>query len=154
MGICESKNEIKKPESLINHINIGSKSNNMIIAEIKIKEEDINKDIRIINSYEEINRVIELKSYTEFQNERELKENCKIEISGNTIPFNYFYKFNNKGNYIIKYLFSKNLTNIKYMFCLCDSLTKIDFSLFNSQSVTNIAGLFAVCKSLKSILKM
>ena len=36
--------------------NIEYNKNNYIIAEIEIKEEDINRDIRIINSYEQYNR--------------------------------------------------------------------------------------------------
>ena len=45
-----------------NNFNNGNKKiNNFIIAEIDIKDEDINKDIRIINSYEENNRHKEFK---------------------------------------------------------------------------------------------
>ena len=73
-------------------------NNNYIIAEIYIKEEDINEKIRIINSYEEFMRI---KSYSEikdkYKNEYEIK-NCEIIINNELIPFTYFYKFIRKEN--------------------------------------------------------
>ena len=45
---------------------------NEINAEIEIKEEDINKNIRIINSYEEYKRDFELDD--KYKNEKEIKE--------------------------------------------------------------------------------
>ena len=35
-----------------------------------------------------------------YENEKEIKEKCKIKINGNVIPFAYFYKFDKKGKYI------------------------------------------------------
>ena len=59
------------------------------IAEIYIKENDINKNIRIINSYESFrksrNGMIEDKS----KNEDEIKK-CEIKINKELIPLNYF----------------------------------------------------------------
>ena len=51
--------------------NIIGRSNIIIIAEINIKEEDINKEIRIINSYEE--------SFREYKWEFD-KKNIKVNI--------------------------------------------------------------------------
>ena len=53
---------IKINDKLNNLININNEikiknENNYIIAEIEIKENDVNKDIRIINSYEESLRI-------------------------------------------------------------------------------------------------
>ena len=67
---------------------------NYIIGEIEIKEEDINKDIRIINSFEEVKRIIKLKDCKDdykYENEKEIKENCIIEINDKIIPFSYYY---------------------------------------------------------------
>ena len=55
-----------------------NKNNNCIIAELNIKEDDINKDIRIINSYEEYQRSINPnkvfdESVKEEMNEEEIK---------------------------------------------------------------------------------
>ena len=57
---------------------------NYIIAEIEIKEEDINKDIRIINSYEQCKREYKWeddKEDNKRENEKEIKENCEIKIN-------------------------------------------------------------------------
>ena len=72
---------------------------NYIIGEIDIKNEDINKDIRIINSFEECKRIYNRKDDKDdykYENEKEIKEICKIEINNKIIPFSYFYKFKEK----------------------------------------------------------
>ena len=118
---------------------------NLIKAEINIKEEDINKEIRIINSFEEYKRkggyvgFIKEKDYYLYENEKEIKDNCKIRINNNNIDFNYFYKFKEKGIYTIEYIFTNNLTKTDFMFSECSSLTKIDLSNYNTQNVTNMS---------------
>ena len=90
---------------------------NYITAEIEIKEDDINKDIRIFNSYEENKREEGLNiSENDYKNEKEIKENIEININGKIIPFSYFYKFKKKGKYIIEYIFKNYLTNINCIF--------------------------------------
>ena len=122
---------------------------NCIIAEINIEEEDINKDIRIINSYEEYFRTNpgKLIENDTFKNEEEIKK-CKIEINDELIPFNYYHKFASKGKYIIKYSFKNNLKNICLMFGDCKLLTNINLSNFNTNNVTNILGMFGECPLL------
>ena len=74
------------------------KEMNYIIAEINIKDEDLNKDIRIINSYEKYIRNYGWKiDKEENKNEDEIKK-CEIEINDKLIKFNYFHKFKSKGN--------------------------------------------------------
>ena len=128
---------------------------NCIIAEINIEKKDINKDIRIINSYEEC---IRNKKYLErkkeadkYKNEKEIKDNCKIKINNNFIDFNYFYKFKEKGKYIIKYIFTNNIIKIDFMFYGCELLTKINLSNFNTQNVENTSFMFYECELLTKI---
>ena len=83
---------------------------NEINAEIKIKGKDINKYIRIINSYEEYKRDFELDD--KYKNEKEIKEKCKIKINNEIILFSYFYKFKKKGKYTINYSFRDNITKL------------------------------------------
>ena len=109
-------------------------STNYINAEIYIKEEDINKNIRIINSYENAKKEYLLKDEETDnikENEKEIK-NCKIKINGKSIPFCYFYKFNKSGKYHIKYSFSNKLTNINCMFTGCSCLINIGLSNLNT----------------------
>jgi len=143
-------NKFKNIIDIYNKIN----NNNIIIGEIDIKNDDINKDIRIINSFEEYKREWKIKDKEDdykYENEKEIKENCKIKINNEIIPFNYFYKFNKIGKYKIEYSFHSNLTKTNHMFCLCKSLTNIDLSNFNSQNVTNMCGMFCGCGSLTNI---
>ena len=142
---------------LLDYIDIYNKEElNYIIAEIDIKEEDMGKDIQIINSFEESIRNgniinIEEKDYYLYENEKEIKENCKIKINNNEINFNYYYKFKEKRKYIIQYIFTNNLTKTDFMFCWCSLLTNINLSNFNTQNVTNMSYMFCGCSSLTNI---
>ena len=102
--------------------NLKNKNNNKnyIIAEIYINDENINKDIRIINSYEQYKRENSfIKDEYKNYNEKEIKENCLIKVNGILIPFSYFYKFKTNGKYIIEYYFNNYITNTNYMFYEC-----------------------------------
>ena len=132
--------------------------NNIIIAELTIKEEDINKNIRIINSYEEYireenskNGEYFIKYEKKYENEKEIKDNCKIEINGTIIPFYYYYPFTKKGKYLIKYFFSRKLTKTNYMFCGCECISNFDLSNFDTKNVTDMSWMFSDCKSLANI---
>ena len=95
---------------------------NYISAEINIEECNVNKNIRIINTFEECKRINEWYDKEDdykFVNEKEIKENCKIKINDKEIDFNYFYKFKEEGKYIIEYTFNKNIKNVACMFCDC-----------------------------------
>ena len=81
-------------------------------------------------------------------NEEEIKK-CEIRINNQLIPFNYFFKFTNKGKYIIKYSFNNYLTNTNHIFSYCSSLTNINLSNFNTQNVTDMKDMFKGCNSLK-----
>ena len=97
-----------------NHIN----KNNYITAEIYIT--NVNKHVRIINTYEEYQRDFGYDYKKEKENENEIK-NCEIKINNKVIPFSYFYKFDKPGKYVINYIFKNYLTNTNYMFiCLVD----------------------------------
>ena len=124
---------------------------NIIIGEIYINKEDINKDIRIINSFENMEKKWSFANkddYLDYANEKEIKENIEIKINGKIIDFAYYHKFEKEGKYIIEYRFKNNLTKINHMFNGCDSLINLDLSNFNSQNVTNMIGMFSGCKSL------
>ena len=125
-----------------------------ILAEINIKEDDINKNIRILNSFEEQKRINERDDKEDdykYENEKKIKENCIIKINNKIIPFNYLYKFKEKGKYKIEYSFRKNIKNLAFLFSECNSLTNIDLSNFNTQNVTNMSGMFYYCNSLTNI---
>ena len=127
---------------------------NYITGEIYIDKNNINKDIRIINSYEQRKRegeIINKKNDSSDENEKKLKENCYIFINDNPIEFSYFYKFNKIGLYKIKYQFMENLTNTNDMFANCSFIKKLDFSNFNSEYVNNMCSMFYGCNKLEEI---
>ena len=142
----------EKVKNLLNDYQIKNENNNYIIAEIIIKDEDVNKNIRILNSYEECLRQNTDKFLKNkiFNNEEEIKK-CEIKINEELIQFNYFHKFKTKGKYKIKYTFKNNLTNTTLMFRGCSSLINIDLSNFNTNNVTNMGGMFDGCSSLTNI---
>ena len=145
IGLNEIK-EIKKEKRIV-------KKDNFIIGEINIKDEEVNKPIRIINSYEEYiqsnGNPLE-KMEDNLMNEKEIKE-CEIRINHELIKFNYFHMFPNKGKYKIKYKFKRLLVKTNYMFYDCSSLISLDLSQFNSINVTDMSEMFYHCSSLIKI---
>ena len=125
---------------------------NYISAEVIIKNSYINKNIRIINSYEEYLRTNpgEIKKNVKYNNEDEIKK-CQIKINDDLIPFNYYHKFKSKGKYQIKYLFKNNIINSSYMFGNCNILHNIDLSNLNTYNITNLTGMFYGCSSLDKV---
>ena len=150
-------------EKNINSINI--EKENIIKGEIYINKDNINKDIQIINSFENVKRQI-INSFEnvkrqnhwkdkpneyEYKNEEEIKENIVIKINGEIIKFTYFYKFKKEGKYIIEYKFKNDLTKANNIFFNCKTLTNINLSNFNTNNATNMNGMFCGCSSLTNI---
>ena len=126
----------------------------IIFATININEENLNNDIRLINSFEEVKRLKKWRKKNDdykYDNEKEIKEKCKIKINNKKIPFSYCHKFNKKGKYEIEYLFTENLNKADYLFYECNSLINIDLSKFDSQNVNDMRYMFSGCSSLKNI---
>ena len=129
-------------------------NDNIIIGVINIKEKNINKKVRIINSFENVKREREKKNKNDdwkYENEKEIKENIEIKINGKLIEFTYYYKFNKEGKYIIEYSFKNNLTKTCYMFYGCNLLTNLNLSNFKGQNVTNMCSMFLDCNSLLNL---
>ena len=141
--------DIKKSKEKVKNL---LKENNYIIGEINIGENEMNKNIRILNSYEECLRT---EPHTVFKDEKYKNENeikkCEIQINDKLIPFNYFYNFKSKGKYIIKYSFKNTLKNIGFMFRGCSSLININLSQFNANNVIDMHSMFDRCSCLKNI---
>ena len=127
---------------------------NYIIAELIIKKDDINKDIRIINSFENYKKEKKMKDQEndyEFKNEKEIKEKCQIIINNKKLNFNYYNKFQKVGKYEIKYIFNENIEKASFMFFECNNLINIDLSDFNTRNITNMRSMFNGCISLKEL---
>ena len=143
------KEELKNNKS-INTGNKDNKSKNFIRAEFNIKNKS---KIRVINSFEENKRTnnIYYDKPSDYNNEKEIMQYCEISINKKKIDFSYFYEFDNIGKNEIIYSFSKNLTKTDFLFCDCNSLSKIDLSNFNTENVNNMRSMFEGCSLLSSI---
>ena len=127
---------------------------NYIIGELIVTEKDINQNIRIINSFEEMKRLynyLKVEDEANFLNEKELKENCEIKINGHKIIFGYFVRIYRPGIYTIEYSFKKKITKTDFLFAQCVNLQYLDLLNFNTQKVTNMAFMFLGCLSLKQL---
>ena len=147
MGICQSERASRAKQNPVTEPIFSESNNNYIIAEIYIKNEDINKGIQILSSYENFQRRHYNKIEKEHMNEEEIKK-CEIRLNDKLIQFTYFYQFTNKGKYIIKYSFYNYLSKTNYIFFECSSLINIDLSNFNTQNVTDMRFMFNKCSSL------
>ena len=146
-NIKDNKQKDINQENLIN-------MNNFIIGEINVEKDDINKNIQIINSFEELKSIYKWKDKDDdfkYENEKEIKENIVIKINGKIINFSYYYIFEKEGKYKIEYIFKNNLTKTDFMFAGCKSLTNLNLSNFNTQNITNMSGMFYYCKSLTNL---
>ena len=77
----DMKKTINKSIKEFNNI---EENENYILAETNIKEDNINEDIRIINTFEECKRINEWEDEEDdykYVNEKEIKENCIIKIN-------------------------------------------------------------------------
>ena len=156
LGLIEkTKMEKINTQSLYNSFKLYKKEvnhkDNFIIGEIVINSNDINKDIQIINSFENANLYDFSENQYKFKNEEEIKNNIQIKIEGQKIDFTYLMKFGKEGKYKIKYTFTNSLTNINCLFYGCHTLTNLDLSHFNTKNVTNMNNMFYGCKSLKNL---
>ena len=122
---------------------------NEIRIKIKIEDDDINKDVYLINYHYFIN-----KDGIECEVEQ-LKEinssNIIMSINGEKCEFQKYKKFNKKGEYFIILKFKNNLTSAKYMFLGCKNIIDIDLSSFDTRNITSMCGMFQDCNNINSI---
>ena len=129
---------------------------NYITGTFLITERDINQNIRIINSFENSkrkNNYIKVQNELKYNNEKEIMNNCEIDINGYKInKFTYFVRFHSPGEYKINYKFKSILQRIDFMFAECIKLKQIDLSNFYSKEVTNMSCMFRQCISLDAYI--
>ena len=103
-----------------------------------ITKEDVNKNVKMYNNRNNLEKKIKKVSIHE-----ESEENNKIK-NGN-------YIFNKEGKYCIQYYIDEEIDNLSYMFSDCPSLYKVSLVSFNNSKVTDISNMFSNCNSLKEI---
>ena len=142
------RNKIKlESEEKINLIDLSVKlQNNYITGIYEIKKEDVNIPLKILNSFDEVQK--EIPEFEGIKNEKELKESLELYINEKKIKFTYVYSFEKEGENYIKIKSKKHLTNICSLFCGSHYIKKIDFSNFNTLYVNNMRALFGGCHIL------
>ena len=124
------------------------------IGEIIIEPYDINKDIQIINSFDNymLTQKLEYKKCDlQNKNEKELMENIEIKINENNIGFSYTYKFTKAGKHKIEYIIKNDLTNTNYMFFNCNNISNLFLPKLNTTNTTNMSNMFSGCNSLTNL---
>ena len=139
---------------------------NIIIGEIDIERNDLNKYFLVINSVNGkkknnflfilrlLEKIVIFLSYISdggYNEEENEKKEIEIKINENEIKFPFYHKFKKVGKYKISYIFSKNLTKANSMFCDCCKLTNINLTKFNTQNITDMSNMFDGCTSLKNL---
>ena len=120
---------------------------------INITKDDINKKIRVINSFEQVKKRYNytiIDNESRYKNEEDIK-NCEIRLNGQKYKFTYYFTFREPSTYTIEYHFKNNLTKTNYMFSECFNLISLDLENFNCKNIINMAGMFFECKSLKEL---
>ena len=128
---------------------------NYIDGVININQNDINKNIRIINSFEDFKRSYphtKVDNEIAYLNEKEIKDNCQITIDGHKIDFFNFVRFPTPKKYKIRYNFKNKLIKTDFMFAECSKLEFLDLFNFDARKVINMSCMFFGCSSLKGLI--
>ncbi len=159
--IFEEINKDFNPKLIINEQNNNILNKNevsKIVAILVVIPDNVNKDIPIINSYENSVRnsvltkmnLIDNKGDERFYNEEQIKQ-CEIKIDGEKIDFTYSLKFPKSGRHIITYTFKNRLTKCNRLFYNCPNLVSIDLSKFNTENITDMSFMFYRCTYLFNV---
>ena len=155
----------KQLDENINNINdIKSNNNNYIILQVKIDENDLNKDIRLFNQVRTYkyycnferddievfinNQIVNIKyknMNSDFKYDEKSK-NCelaqKIEHNLN-IEYEYYWNFTTTGIHTVKIIFKKKLLQCNYLFSHCYNIYKIDCSNFDCSQIIDCSWMFS-----------
>ena len=75
----------------------------------------------------------------------------ETNIEANQNSSNLFYRLSKVKEIAFDNFDTSQVTNMRYMFGYCKSLTSLDVSKFDTSQVTNMGGMFASCSSLTSL---
>ena len=131
-----------------------NKNLNEINILIKIKKEDIKKEIYFLDNeykkYENGKWVY----HNDHDNLKELNEfNTELYIKGEQYEYKKYFIPEKEGEYEIIIKFNKDLLDSSCMFAGCENIVGVDFKSFNTKNVTDMSYMFFGCKSLKMIPK-
>ena len=129
------------------------KSQNQIIIIIKVKQEDIKKNIYFLENdfYFRNNKS---KKFNDYNKEIKDLNEKKVElfINGNKKEnFNKYFIPDKEGEYKITIIFKNKMKDCRYMFRNCDNIKSVDLSFFDSSDVNNMSYMFGKCHYLEEV---
>ena len=113
---------------------------NEIILNVKIFKENVGEKIYFLDNSPNHNFLKEMD-----------ESNTKLHINDNQCKYNKYFIPKNEGTYTIKIKLCTLIKDISYMFYLCENLTFINLSSFNTGNINNMEKMFSGCKNLTKI---
>ena len=114
---------------------------NIIIINMNIEKEDINKKIYFLDNYNNAHN-----------NLKELNVlNTELYINNKKYEYEKYFIPEKEGEYDIHIRFKNNLTDSSYMLAGCDKIIDINFISFNTKNIVSMKNMFNGCKNLKQI---
>ena len=141
-------------------------SNNYIELQVLINEENLKKDIKLLNQVktykcfcnfeiEDIetiidNKIVQIKYknlYGDFKYNKDSK-NCELSqvIANNLSPHYFYWNFSSTGMHTVKIIFKKKLIQCNELFYDCPYIYKIDCSNFDYSKVYDCSEMFSGAK--------
>ena len=114
---------------------------NFIKCIYEIKEDNIGKEIQILNR----------KVFKDVNKNEEIEKKIELIINGEIKKNILKYKFNKEGLYEIYIIIKESLNNISYMFSRCSKLKEINLLSFDTKQITDIRSIFDGCIGLEKI---
>ena len=152
--------------------NLKTNDNNYILLQVKIEENDLNKDVLLfkqsrtnkylynfeIDDIETLinDQIVPIK-FKDSRDEFKCKEKTKNFEKSQLIEYNlgimydFFWNFSKTGIYNVKIIFKKKLNICNFLFCDCNNIYKIDCSNFDCSLITDCSFMFSGCRSAVEI---
>ena len=145
-------------DEYFNHPFFKKNNNNQIIIKLRVSDFDFDK---IKNEFKDIN-ILENDNYMENniikeyeKKNRELEDlnenNTKLFINNEPFQFKKYFKPSKIDEYEIKFIFTKKIKNLSYLFRGCENIISIDLSSFDTSESTNMNYMFGRCIHLEEI---
>ena len=114
---------------------------NEILIKVKVEKSREYKDIYFLENNKK----------EEIHNKDINESNIEVYINNTKIKYSKCFRPTKEGEYTIKLVFLKQITDCSYIFNNCRNITSIDLSSFDSSKVTHMNYMFSECYNLNEI---